>query len=162
MASGTVSSIAYDNWQLIQTNSTTSGSSTVFSGLSGYKKYMIVFSATGWSAADTLLLRFNSSSSGYINTGTSNRGGVLYNAYNSTAYSGLSGSYGDTQISGYAIIDNVLTAPKTVTSSFYSNGNDSGTVSSIWTDTSAITSLTLSGASNAFNKGSITLYGVAA
>ena len=62
MAVGQVSSLTGDNWQLIATNTPTSGTSTSFTSLSGYRKFRLIWSALVFADVATLLCRFNSDS----------------------------------------------------------------------------------------------------
>lgn len=60
MAVGTVSGIEQDNWQLIASNSPTSGTTAAsFTSISGYKRVMVVWKALRTSANAWLLLKVN-------------------------------------------------------------------------------------------------------
>ena len=62
MAVGTVSGINEDSYQLIATNTTTSGSTTTFSSLDSYKKLILSWQGVTQSAGP-MLMTFNSSTS---------------------------------------------------------------------------------------------------
>jgi hypothetical protein len=156
MATGQVSSITSDNWQLIATNTTTSGTTSSFS-FSGYKRLLLTFNHTTAASAKAYM-RFNGASTNY-------GGGTWVNEYNgqfyvSNTYIGLDG-ISSTAHDGYAIIENATEgAPKIIKGA----SNDDGYVCSIdscWNNTAALTSILITTAST-FSAGSISLYGIAA
>jgi hypothetical protein len=163
MATGTVSSVNYDNWQEIASVTANSGTSTttVVSGLTGYKKLLLVWRSIVIDSGSYLAVRFNSATTNYI-------GGAWANEYNGTMLSadtrGYLEAYTSTQFkNGYIYIDNVLTAaPKT----YQGFGDTQGYVNSIggaWYSTDAITSVSLvPGGSQNFTSGTVKLYGIAA
>jgi|Laugrefa1bdmlbdn_1035148.scaffolds.fasta_scaffold06163_4 hypothetical protein len=163
MATGTVSSVNYDNWQEIASVTTNSGTSTttVVSGLAGYKKLLLVWRSIVISSSGTLAVRFNSETTNYI-------GGAWANEYNGTMLNNENKAHveatGSTEFkNGYIYIDNVLSAaPKT----FQGFGDTQGYVNSIggaWYNTSAITSITLvPNSTQTFTSGTVKLYGIAA
>lgn len=154
MATGTVSSITYDNWQLVATNSITSGSSSSFS-CSGFKRLM--FSWTGVSSTNQhIYLTLNGSTSGYA-------GGAWINEYNgqfaqTTSRLYLSGISSDSHDGCITIEDTLSAAPKRM----IGFGNDNGYTTSIggsWNNTAAVTSLVFQ-TGGTFSAGSISLYGL--
>jgi hypothetical protein len=163
MATGTVSSVNYDNWQEIASVTANSGTSTttVVSGLTGYKKLLLVWRSIVISGSGTLAVRFNSATTDYI-------GGAWANEYNGNMLNNENKAHvealGSTEFkNGYIYIDNVLTtAPKT----FQGFGDTQGYVNSIggaWYNTSAITSITLvPNSTQTFTSGTVKLYGIAA
>ena len=66
MATSNVSAIDNDVWQLVATNSPTSGTTITFSGLTGYKKYMLIANNLTGNATTTINITFNGSSTNYI------------------------------------------------------------------------------------------------
>ena len=62
MAVGTVSALEPNQWQLISTQSATSGTTITFSSLSGYKTYLLTFEGVACASAATIFVRFNSDS----------------------------------------------------------------------------------------------------
>jgi hypothetical protein len=170
MATGTVSSINQDNWQLIGTNSPTSGTSTSFTGLSGYKKYMLVWAPITFTASTstriTATFNADSTSGNYASVatdGVSYSGAGTYNTVRDTAIS-LSGYTAATH-TGYLIIDNANQAiPKVCSGQGYST--DQGyycMLNGVWLSTSTITSIELNraGGSQTISSGTIKLYGIA-
>ena len=157
MAVNTVSSVNYDNWQLIGTNTTTSGSSTSFSSISGYKRLMLTWTRAYSNAAANYYLRFNSDSGN--NYGYTANGGGNYQSEPSAI--GLLGFNSADYQSGYVLIEDVLTStPKRVEvgGSYYIGSGCKG----IWLGTSPITSLSVSLSTSTFGAGSWSLYGIAA
>jgi hypothetical protein len=60
MAVGTVSGIEQENnWQLISTNTPTSGTATTFTSISGYKRLMVVWKALTTGTSQWLYLKVN-------------------------------------------------------------------------------------------------------
>jgi hypothetical protein len=163
MATGTVSSVNYDNWQLIASVTANSGTSTttVATGISGYKKLLLVWNDIVISSASYLAMRFNSASTNYI-------GGAWANEYNGTMIAdsarGYVEAYATTSFkNGYAYIENVLSvAPKT----YQGFGDTQGYANSFggaWNNSDAITSVALvPGSSQTFSSGTVKLYGIAA
>ena len=157
MAIGTVSSVNYDNWQLIQTNTPTSGSTSSFSSISGYKRLMLTFNQVTSAASANFRLRFNGdtgSNYGYL----ANAAGSYTDSSSSITLLGFVSGGGH---SGYALIEDVLTSsPKRVevAGSYYIGNGGKG----IWLGTSPITSIDFSLSTSTFSSGSISLYGIAA
>lgn len=157
MAVGTVSSVSGDIWQLIATNTTTSGTTTTFSGLSGYKKYMAVFNITQ-SAGDTFYCRINGSTAnkdynGFFVTAGSSRANYNFGGFNltvSTAQTSKDGSF--------IITDADKSVPKNVEAlGDYYMGYGKG----VWNNTDAITSIVFGNSTATFTAGTIALYGIA-
>ena len=151
MATGTVSSLEPNQYQLISTNTVTAAVSTTFSSLSGYKEYMVVWECTAATAA-TLFLRFNGSSTNY--------GGGFVGIV-SVTISGIAVSQNaNAAEEGYAIIKN---ADKAVPKIISGGGGVAtvGQVVGVWNNTAAITSIVLQIASGTYT-GSVSLYGIAA
>ena len=156
MATGTVSSISQDNYQLIATNTTTSGTTSTFT-FSGYKKLMLAWNGVS-SSGGILYMTFNSSSSGYSGGAWGNEQNGIFSVV--TGQISLSARSGDTQ-SGCVVIENTsATAPKTVNGTSDGNGYIY-TVGGTWNNTEAVTSLIVNGGGT-FTAGSISLYGIAA
>jgi len=158
MAIGTVSSISGDNWQLVSTNPYTSATSVTASGLTGYKKYMIVWNNTAVTTADNTFIRFNSDSTAgnYISsTFYANGSGASASVINQiiTEYNLSAANV------GYVIIDNAdKSVPKEVTG--YSSASASW-IRGLYNSTSPITSVTYTKLSGTFT-GTLTVYGIAA
>jgi hypothetical protein len=166
MAVGQVSSTNYDNWQLIATNTTTSGATSSFTGLTGYKKYLVLVDGVTFASAAAFVMTFNSSSTNYASaysaenqstTARSTYSGSLYLRFNNTT---------NTSFRGILQIDNILAGPKLITADITTNGTTDETIHGMgfWNDTAAVTQINLTSAngSTAFTAGSISLYGLAA
>jgi len=163
MATGTVSSVNYDNWQLIASVTANSGTSTttVVTGLTGYKKLLLVWNDIVISSGSYLAIRFNSATTNYI-------GGAWCNEYNGTLIADSARGYVEAYTStnyknGYAYIENALSiAPKT----YQGFGDTQGYPTSFggaWNSTDAITSVAMvPGGSQTFTSGTVKLYGIAA
>lgn len=158
MAVGTVTGLEpADNWQLIATNTVTSGSTTSFTGLSGYRKLMVTFKGVTLNASNWLYLRFNSDSTGG-NYGSTV--GLYTSAGGSrTDNSILLNGYADTGMTGYAVFNSTdKTTPKFLEDA---GGSALGYSNGIYLGTSAITAVEVfSGAQ--YTAGSIAIYGIAA
>ena len=137
-----------DTWTLIATNTPTSGTTSTFSSLSGYKKYLLVGEAvTGTNGA--LRVTFNGSATNYIS--------VIHNIAAETTF--LIFTLNNTNVSGYMSIENVNNNGPKVTSG--TDGNGYTPVSGIWNNTDPITSITVT-RTTAYTGGTLKLYGVAA
>lgn len=156
MATGTVSSVNQEIWQLIATNSPTTGTTTTFSGLSGYKKYILAFSAlNSTNNPSDYQVTFNGSSSGYTSRSESPTSAV---SSNSDIRIGRG-----TALDAYLTIDNAnLEVPKIVQGVGTPSGSDGYLVYGAWVTASAITSITITISAGTYNSGSVRLYGVAA
>lgn len=168
MAVGQVSSITGDKWQLIATNTPTSGTSSSFTSLSGYKKYKLVWDSVIVSASSfySLVVTFNGSTTKYA-AGTSvfNDNSESNNSVSDVKIPLYPYTYNDTRTNGWLDIDNALEAiPKTVNG--YGYGTNTGYLVRLeggWYDTAAITSIAVStwSGSATFTSGNIKLYGIA-
>lgn len=154
MAVSTVSSVDQEIWQLIATNSPTSGTTTTFSGLSGYKKYILAFAALNTTTNPSdYNMTFNSSSSDYSSRAQAGTSGV-------TTTDSIRLARGN-QMNGFFTIENVnLEIPKIVTGVGAAGGSDAYQVLGSWNSTSAITSITITLGAGTYNSGSVRLYGV--
>lgn len=165
MAVGTVSSSTVDNWQLIATNSPTSGTTSTFSGLSGYKRYLVVFNGVTISANGILCLQFNGNTSNYFGGGLGNNstGGNASQGLTSKLMMGAAAQ--DNLFNGHIFIENLLSGPK-IANGFMFTGNAQNLgalVNGGWNDTSAVTSIVIGmNSSQTFSAGTISLYGIAA
>jgi hypothetical protein len=154
MSTGTVSSLSYDNWQLIATNATTSGSSISFS-CAGFKKLMLAWTRVD-SSNNHVYMIINGTSAGYT-------GGAWINEYNgqfaqTSSAQYLSGIASNTH-DGYVIIEDTLApVPKRITG-FGSDNGYTTSIGSSWNNTAAVTALTFNGGT--FTAGSVSLYGIA-
>ena len=163
MATGSVSALDQDTYQLIATNSTTSGSTSTFSGLSGYKQYMIAWENVSQGTNGNAFLRFNSDTAdnyfGGMNLGytTSTRNKrdrikLTWDDYNQT-------------INGYLLITNVNNgAPRLVEGLFIDSQENINYqfIKGGYTPTTAITSIVITaGGAGSFTAGSMKLYGIA-
>jgi hypothetical protein len=156
MAVGQVSSITSDNWQLIATNTTTSGTTSSFS-FSGYKRLLLTFNHTT-AAGARAYMQFNGASTNY-------GGGTWVNEYNGQFFVtntaiGLDGIT-STGHDGYAIIENAAAGAPKIIKGASNNDGYACSIDSCWTSTAALTSLVVTTGST-FNGGSISLYGIAA
>lgn len=157
MAVGTVTGLEpSDNWQIISTNTVTTGSTTSFTGLSGYKKLMVTFKGITLNTSGWLYLRFNSDS-------TANNYGSTTGLYttaggNRSADSILLNGLADTSMTGYAVFNSTdKTTPKFLESI---GGTAVGYGNGIYLGTSAINAVEVfTGAQ--YTAGSISLYGIA-
>jgi hypothetical protein len=152
MAVGTVSSLSPNEWQLISSASLTSGTSSSFTGLSGYKTYMLAFKNVTTSANSYLVVRFNNDTS----TGAYAAGSDGY------TYQLLSHNIAAEGRAGAAIIHDADKAvPHKLETTSYSAGFSMSPT--FYTDPVAITRIDLvSRESQAFTAGTVYLYGIAA
>lgn len=162
MATGSVSALDQDTWQLIATNTTTSGSTSTFSSLSGYKEYIIAYEGVSISADGSAKLTFNSNTSNYYGgVHLQNTSGYVENASNGLK---LNYSAKRTLLNGLISIKNVNNgAPKIVEGYLILQAGDDypTNIKGGWTNTDAITSITITTASGTFSAGSMKLYGIA-
>lgn len=162
MATGSVSALDQDTWQLIQTNTTTSGTTSTFSGLSGYKEYLVAFEGVSTSSSANIKLTFNSSSSNYY--GGSHLQYSNGNVENATSSIYCNNAGYNNALNGIISIKNVKNgAPKIVKGEnlLSGGGNYPSEVSGGWTDISEITSITFTTSAGSFSAGSMKLYGIA-
>ena len=158
MATGSVSALDQDTWQLIATNTTTSGTTSTFSSLSGYKKYMVTWEGVA-RASGGVTLTFNGSTSGYSG------GDILaYSSSQQTSHSGIRCAWNGIAgaSSGFYLIDNVNNGAPKIVKGEITDGNDNWIqhISGAWLNTDAITSITFT-SGGAFSAGSMKLYGIA-
>lgn len=161
MAVGTVSGINEDSYQLIATNTTTSGTSTTFSGLGSYKKFILTWESVSYtSGATPMLLTFNSSTTGYYGRWYSivagalqiNTAGVPMNYY-----SGIS-----TNISGLLVIENTNNnAPKILRGNSTDGNPRDAEIQAAWYTPDTVTTIGIT-VPAAFSAGTFKLYGIAA
>ena len=147
MATGSVSALDQDTWQLVATNSPTSGTTSTFSSLSGYKKYMLVAEDITGTGGE-LRVTFNGSSTNYtsvVPNGVANSKTFLIFTLNSSTNN------------AYMIIDNVNNGGPKI-----ANGVDHTAYLNygIWHTTDSITSITVT-RTNAYTGGTLKLYGIA-
>jgi hypothetical protein len=146
-----------DNWQLIAANTVTSGTTTSFTGLSGYRKLMVTFKGVTVNSSSWLYLRFNADSTA---TNYGSTSGFYANSGGNSAndlilLTGIT----TTGMTGYAVFNSTdKTTPKFLEDS---GGSVLGYSNGIYLGTSAITAVEVfSGAT--YTAGSISLYGIAA
>ena len=115
MATGSVSALDQDTYQLIATNTTTSGATSTFSGLSGYKKYIIAWEGVTQDTSGNAYLQFNS------DTGNNYFGGIYLIDGTSNTFRNkrdrvkLTWDNFNTTMNGYISIENVNNgAPKLI------------------------------------------------
>ncbi len=167
MAVGQVSSVNYDNWQLIATNTTTSGTTSSFTGLSGYKKYLVTVNGVTFAADTSLVMTFNSSTADYVSSFAAENQSTTAR-YTSSGTTNLRFSNTTTRtFKGLVEINNILAGPKLVTLNLLAHGAGGDDIvqgTGFWNDTAAVTQInfTSTSGSTAFTAGSISLYGLAA
>lgn len=158
MAVGTVSAADPNQYQLISTQSATSGTSITFNSLSGYKTYLLTVEHIYGASAMTLRVRFNSDSTAGKYTGAWISSGA--EAASDTSII-IANGYSNARNSGYLYIyDALLSSPKRVEGAVTMGDSSCAFIQGIWFDTSAITSITVS-SSSTFSSGNIKLYGIA-
>ena len=170
MAVGQVSSINQDNWQLIDTKTASTSASLAFTGLSGYKKYMLTWGQTGYllfSTSTRIKLTFNGSSTLYAggtNVAINNAyaGISTYKGASTYTYFYMGGLLSGGALAGHLEIQNPnLPIPKVLTG-MYQNGDDyAEPMFGSWGDSASITSITLTPESGTFTSGAVKLYGIA-
>lgn len=144
MAVGTVSSINYDNWQLI-TSVTPSGSSVTFNNFSGYKTLWVVGSVTKSDASNTRMRPNNDTATGSY----------------ASSYAGPAFYHPDASSLGisFKIYDVDREVPHKV--EFTTNIGGGGSVGDAYTAPNVITSLVVSPDSGTFTGGTLRIYGIA-
>jgi len=158
MAVGTVSSISDDVYQLVSTNTTTSGSTTTFSGLGSYKKLILAWEGVTQNVGP-MLMTFNSSTSSYYGRWYSVIAGVLQ-----ISASGIPLNYVtlNTTIAGYLVIENTNNnAPKVIRGNTTDAYPRDAEVQGSWFTADTITTLTVT-SGGTFSAGTFKLYGIAA
>ena len=146
MATSSVSALDQDTYQLVGTNTPTSGTTSTFSSLSGYKKYILVAEDVTGSSAE-LRVTFNGSSTGYV--------GIIVATANTKTFVYL--SVGSTNSSAYIIIDNVNNGGPKIIKGIEHNAY---VTEGMWNNTADITSITVTRTS-AYTGGTLKLYGIA-
>ncbi len=160
MATGTVSTLAPNQYQLVATSSPTSGTTVSFTSLAGYKTYLLTFEHMAYAASTTTRVRFNSDSTNgkyaSIAVGTTSierADDSCVLVFTSQAAAGNS---------AFLTIENALqTAPKYVDGATSQNDANGLLIKGMYFSTSAITSIDIV-AGNTFSSGTINLYGIAA
>lgn len=149
MATGTVSSITGNNWQLISSVTPTNGTlSTTFSSITGYQTIMIVLSGIVASTTDTMYLHFNGDTTAGDYYGT--QPGVLFGR---TFTGSAQGRYAMVYDVDKSIPHRVDVPASTA---------DGTMVMSLWSIASPITSIACTFGSATFTAaGTIALYGIA-
>ena len=165
MATGTVSSVSSDNWQLINTTTLSGSTSTVtISGISGYKKLRLHIAALNVSSTGGIrMLRFNGDST-YANYIGGSQGPNQTYSKGGAGMIPLNADTNETTIYTYVDIDNAdQSTPKAYDGV---NGNyDNGFmvfIKGLYAG-SAITSLAITDSNgNTMSSGTLKLYGIAA
>jgi hypothetical protein len=161
MAVGTVSSVSGDNWQLIATNTPTSGTSTSFTSLSGYRKFRLIWSALTFGGSATAMLRFNSdSTNSYIGAAS----GYVASTSEGWSTAAIITGYASTTHYGFIDIEDVdKTFPKKMQGVWDNQDLGVGDVlNGVYIGSSAITSIALLDSSgNTISSGTVYLYGLA-
>ena len=161
MATSSVSALDQDTYQLIATNTTTSGSTSSFSSLGSYKKLMLTWEGVTRAADGVPLLTFNGSSSNYIGSTHLSLAGDNYQT--SIAGINLSWSGVRTLVNGCYVIENTNNgAPKLIKGEATTGSNDwPMIISGSWLTADSITSMSISAGGSTFSAGSMKLYGIA-
>lgn len=160
MATGTVSSISGDNWQLINTVTPTgTATATAVSGLTGYKRLMLVWKTMVTASSTVMTVTLNASSSGYS-------GGCNVPEYNGQRASSTNELYvsliNATTHNGYLYIDNVLEITPKIMYGTADTGGERAVSSGAWLNSDAVTSIELKAGGVNFTGGTIYVYGIAA
>lgn len=161
MAVGQVSSLTGDNWQLIATNTPTSGTSTSFTSLSGYRKYRLIWSALTFSGSAVAMLRFNSDSNNNYIGGASGYSSATSECWSTAAI--VTGTSSTTHYGFIDVEDADKTFPKKMQGAWTNQDTGIGDVlNGIYIGSSAITSIALLDSSgNTISSGTVYLYGLA-
>jgi hypothetical protein len=153
MATGSVSAIDREEWQLIESKSA-SGTSLTFNAFSGYKHLWLTGKAITKSSSDYVCIRPNNNSTAGVYAFQNNVGG------DTRFFS--AGSIATAQAVSFKIFDVDKTTPKRVASSY--DASQPSEEQTAFTDTVAVTSLvvfTNSGTAT-FTGGTFYLYGIVA
>jgi hypothetical protein len=158
MAVGTVSALEPNQFQLISSQSATSGTTITFSNLSGYKTYLITFENLSFSTAPQLRVRFNSDSTSgkYI-------GNIIGGSFEYTTNTGIYAfiDISTTNNSAYLYVYNALeSSPKRAEGANMTGLTYGAFLEGMWFDTSAITSISCV-STQTYSSGTIKLYGIA-
>lgn len=150
MATGQVSSITGDTWQLISTTTMAGATSYTVSSLTGYKTLMVAIASATKGAADNLIVRFN----GDTAVGNYARAGGIQ------AFFYLASTTTTAHASAFTIYDTNQSAPHRLEIPGYTGNIDSA---GVYLDPTPITSFTITtdGAAT-LNAGTIKVYGIAA
>ena len=161
MATGTVSSLSGDNWQLVATNTPTSGTSTSFTSLTGYRKYRVIWSALTFSGSAVAMLRFNSDSNNNYIGAASGYGTSSSEGWSTAAI--VAGTAGTTHYGFIDVEDADKTFPKKMQGAWDNQDIGVGDVlNGVYIGSNAITSITLLDSSgNTISSGTVYLYGLA-
>jgi hypothetical protein len=161
MAVGQVSSLTGDNWQLIATNTPTSGTSTSFTSLTGYRKFRLIWSALTFGGSAVAMLRFNSDSNNNYIGAASGYGTSSSEGWSTAAI--VAGLAGTTHYGFIDVEDADKTFPKKMQGAWDNQDTGVGDVlNGVYIGSSAITSIALSDSSgNTISSGTVYLYGLA-
>ena len=158
MAVGTVSGIeTANNWQLISSNSPTSGTTAAsFTSISGYSRVMVVWKALRCSAAAWLFLKVNNDTT--VGNYAAMTAYTSANNFESESYIPLTGT-NSTQFSGAITIENVNQATPHQISNFaaYQTSQFTGAI----LNSSAITQIDVYINTSALTGGTVQLWGIA-
>jgi hypothetical protein len=156
MAVGTVSGIdPQDNWQLVGSQAMSGLTTYTFSSLTGYKTYWMVGKGLTNATSDLIAVRINgdSSSASYVNFWATSGAG---------AYFLVSPDRATSRAFAFEINNADKSLPHSVKSSIYASGYPT-TSGDAYIDPTPVTSITVSAYSgNAFNGGTVYLYGIPA
>ena len=158
MAVGTVSALEPNQFQLISSQSATSGTTITFSNLSGYKTYLITLENLSFSTAPLIRVRFNSDS-----TAGKYMGDIIAGSFEYTTDTGIYAiaEISATKNSAYLYVYNALeSSPKRVEGANLMGLTYGGFLEGMWFDTSAITSISCV-STQTYSSGTIKLYGIA-
>lgn len=148
-----------DNWELISSVTPTAGVATIdFTGLTPYKKLMLVFQAVVTAAAQDARIRLNNDSgTKYINVISTNSGGV--SSGNSTYFTyNISGA---TSHNGYGIFSSTDTAGvKIFEDGADISGSSYGYARGLYLASATITQISFFTSSTFTATGTVALYGV--
>lgn len=154
MATGTVSSVSGEQWQLITTNTPSLATSTTFSSLSGYKSYLVLFNSTTVTSNTNIYVDFNGNVGKvyyYVNAGSNGLGTVTGSQATITA--AINSSF-----NGWFRVDN---ASSLNVKQLSSGGNQQiGSGQGWWNHTDPVTSIKFS--FDGTISGPFALYGIAA
>ena len=171
MATGTISSFDYPNWQLLSTVTPTAGTATTsFTGLSGYNSYKLIFKDLGYSSGCYGYVTFNDD----VTQFNYNSYGDYYNQNSNTTQSfggtndgniRLYGPAGGTQFTGSIDITNTnqLVIPVDVKTNVSYLGYPSYSQGTWfkWSSPETLTKITVTWTANYNGNGSFKLYGLA-
>jgi hypothetical protein len=154
MATGTVSSVSGDVWQLISSVTPTNGATSVtFSSVSGYKTIMVAITGIVTSASEAMFLQFN---------GDTTAGDYYANA--AGIQLGRTFTAGGPQGRIAIVYDVDKSVPHRVDTTVSPSSSEAASSLNVWTTASPITSFTFAFLTSATftAAGTIALYGIAA